>query len=362
MVEIIINECDEIDLTMGTINWRELFPSRWSVVIFISYMTLFVNQGILVTWSQNEKSSYKYNTVTVVTMTEVLKLILSIGFYCRDHSIWSLIEEIQKYKKVLLLYMVPAFLYCLYNNLAFVNLAAFDPTTYYLLLQFRVVVTGIIFQMVFKKQLSTKQWISLMLLTFGCMIKHLDIDHGINIFGNLHFSINAVFIFIQTLCSCLAGVYNEYLLKGHGAQINIFVQNVFMYIDSIFCNMAVLIGQGSLTEAFDDSNSSIFAQPKVLLIMMNNAAVGIITSFFLQSLNSILKTFASALELVFTAILCWILFNIPIHANTVVAIAVVSYSVVLYSQNPVQNTHSKVHSSDELDREQLVSSKEIQSV
>lgn len=47
---------------------------------------------------------------------------------------------------VLGLYMVPALLYCLYNNLAFVNLAAFDPTTYFMLLQLRVVVTGIVFQ------------------------------------------------------------------------------------------------------------------------------------------------------------------------------------------------------------------------
>lgn len=47
---------------------------------------------------------------------------------------------------VLVLYMVPALLYCLYNNLAFVNLAAFDPTTYFMLLQLRVVVTGIVFQ------------------------------------------------------------------------------------------------------------------------------------------------------------------------------------------------------------------------
>lgn len=212
-------------------------------------------------------------------------------------------------------------------------------------------------------------------------------------FKNLRFSINAFFILIQvrlelrilhmksikninlhleplknyfhlfqTLCSCLAGVYNEYLLKGHGAQINIFVQNVFMYIDSIFCNVIVLIAQGGMTEIFDDINPSIFAQPKVVLIMINNAAVGIITSFFLKTLNSILKTFASALELVFTAILCWILFNIPIYINTGLAIAVVSFSVFLYSQNPVQNTHSTVRSHDISIEEPLVSSKQIESV
>ena len=37
-------------------------------------------------------------------------------------------------------------LYCIYNMLTFVNLRAFDPTTYFLLLQLRVVVTGVMFQ------------------------------------------------------------------------------------------------------------------------------------------------------------------------------------------------------------------------
>ena len=39
-------------------------------------------------------------------------------------------------------------MYCLYNNLQFTNLANYDPTTYFLLLQFRVVVTGVVFQVI----------------------------------------------------------------------------------------------------------------------------------------------------------------------------------------------------------------------
>ena len=42
--------------------------------------------------------------------------------------------------------MIPALLYCLYNNLAFVNLKAYGPTSYWLLLQFRVVITGVVYQ------------------------------------------------------------------------------------------------------------------------------------------------------------------------------------------------------------------------
>lgn len=94
----------------------------------------------------------------------------------------------------------------------------------------------------------------------------------------LNLSISAVFILIQTVCSCLAGVYNEYLLKDKGSDVNIYVQNVFMYIDSIVCNVVVLLLQGDLVGAFRvESLQSIF-RIKVILIMINNAAIGIITS------------------------------------------------------------------------------------
>lgn len=69
-----------------------------------------------------------------------------ILIYSYRHSTKQLLVEVVKHRNVLGLYFIPAFLYCLYNNLSFVNLSLFDPTTYYLLLQFRVVVTGILFQ------------------------------------------------------------------------------------------------------------------------------------------------------------------------------------------------------------------------
>jgi len=46
-------------------------------------------------------------------------------------------------------YFAPAFLYALYNILTYYNLELFDPTTYFLLLQFRVVVTGVVWQVRF---------------------------------------------------------------------------------------------------------------------------------------------------------------------------------------------------------------------
>ncbi|XP_036327421.1 UDP-galactose transporter senju-like [Rhagoletis pomonella] len=121
-------------------------------------------------------NSYSYNTVTVVLLTEVLKLLVSASLYCRERNLPSLLRDVRKDSDVMMLYFVPAFLYCLYNNLAFINLSTFDPTTYYLLLQLRVVITGVLFQIIFKKYLTRRQWISLLLLTLGCMLKQINLN------------------------------------------------------------------------------------------------------------------------------------------------------------------------------------------
>lgn len=61
----------------------ELFPTRASLAIFVAYISLFIGQGLLVTASQTAGDHYAYNTSVVVLMTEVLKLIMSVGLYLR---------------------------------------------------------------------------------------------------------------------------------------------------------------------------------------------------------------------------------------------------------------------------------------
>lgn len=173
---------------------------------------------------------------------------------------------------------------------------------------------------------------------------------------SLGVGINSILILLQIFCSCLAGVYNEYLLKKQGADVNIFIQNVFMYLDSIVCNVVLLGVRGHLSTAFDYENIAKVFNYKVLLVMFNNAAIGIVTSFFLKTLNSILKTFASALELILTAVLSYLFFSIPIYLNTVLAIATVLFAVYLYSQNPVSNPPKASKQRDEI---ALIKSEEV---
>ena len=65
-------------------SFKKIFPVQGSFIVFISYMMMFVAQGMLVTASRHGSSTYSYNTVTVVLITEVTKLLGSSIIYLQE--------------------------------------------------------------------------------------------------------------------------------------------------------------------------------------------------------------------------------------------------------------------------------------
>ena len=123
-----------------------------------------------------------------------------------------------------------------------------------------------------------------------------------------------------------------------------------MYVTSIVCNVAFILFQQNLfygysenknDQADDGMGDGMFSflrgfNKLVIAIVMINASIGIMTSLFIKTFNSVLKTFVSAIELMLTAILSFLIFGIPIYWNTVVAIFIVSTAILIYAMNPIQ--------------------------
>lgn len=351
-------------------NNDRLFPTKTSFVIFLSYISLFVNQGLLVTAVQRSQIP-GFNAIVVVLLTELVKLLICVTLHItRSHGNFSsLFKDIRKNHMLLLLYLVPSFLYCLYNNLTYINLELFDLTTYYCLMQFRIVLTAIIYQILFRRRLTGTQWLSLVILTVGCLLKEYGLYDNMSKHqdqvGNtqnmtimsqtekkdevnpmIKFAWLSLLLLLQMFCSCFAGVYNEFLLKDSSTAKNadVILQNIFMYLDSIFCNIIVYFLASNPVKNKEQPVQTIgvitvlhnlMTSPLAITLIINNALSGLVASFFLKSLNSILKTFASALELFAVAFLAWILFDNSIDVYTIIALLLVSAAMIVYSKNPV---------------------------
>lgn len=300
--------------------------------IFTTYVTLWTSSHLLV-YSSRLSSAPSYNATSVVLLTETIKLILAASMYvAHDGSLREMIRVTSKEVRVLLLYGIPAVLYAMYNNLLFINLASFDPGTYNVLIQLKIALTGVLYQILFSKQLNRNQWAAILLITLGCMCKE---SGKVTTFGFQANLSSWFLLLVQMLCSVLAGVYNEVLLKGsdsakRGVTTNL--QNAFMYIQSIVVNFVVLIWEGKASEAISPQNLEAIASLKVLAIITIMSTVGLVTGFFLKHLDSVLKAVASALEVVFTMLLGFLFFGVPVGLTGLISGLLVGAGVALYSR------------------------------
>lgn len=196
-----------------------------------------------------------------------------------------------------------------------------------------------------------KQWLSLGLLTFGCIVQHVGHSSSQSMSFNFRVDRYLLLMLVQIFSSCIAGVYNEYLLKGKAGEVSFVTQGFFMYLDSIVCNFGYMYFNGSFTRAVSPEGRDALKKPIVIAIIVNNTIAGLVTAILLKKLNSILKQFGASLEIIFTAILVWLLFGKAITTYTFVAIVIVCTSIYIYSTSPIQNPTAKDNSSQTLDQE-----------
>ncbi|KAF4715225.1 ER degradation-enhancing alpha-mannosidase-like protein 3, partial [Perkinsus olseni] len=244
--------------------------------LFIGYIVVWTSQSILVHLAA--KRGIEYNYTTVVFLQDCCKMLITVFLFVRSEgSLGDLWRQMVVHKKLAVLYLVPAGLYAIYNNLTFISMATFDPATYYVLLQAKLVVTAILCVTVLHKPVSKVQWLGLFIITIGAMMKEYKVFiHG---FEGGHSIWDYLLVLLLVLLSSFAGVYNEKLLKGQDtASPN--VQNMFMYIVSMACNALGLMVRGSgwgLITAFSPENLKPILSWNVLAIIFNAAITGVMT-------------------------------------------------------------------------------------
>ena len=304
--------------------------------IFSVYVLLWVSSHLLV-YGSRLAGAPSYNVTSVVMITESTKFVMALVMYLMyDGSLADLMRASAGSLPLFLRYTVPAVLYCVYNNLVYINLSAFDPGTYNVLMQARIGLTGLLWQRLFSKALNRNQWVAIGLIALGCMVK----ESGKLSPGGSGLSANLgawLLLGVQMLASVLAGVYNEMLLKGGGERsgelkVTTNLQNMFMYLQSVVWNAVFLSMQGKLGEALSATNLEVVTSPSILAIIGIMSSVGLVTGFFLRHLDSVLKSVASALEVVTTVLASHAIFGTPLDALSLLAAALVGAAVALYAK------------------------------
>ncbi|KAE8720778.1 CMP-sialic acid transporter 3 [Hibiscus syriacus] len=130
---------------------------------------------------------------------------------------------------------------------------------------------------------------------------------------------------IQVTVPSLASVFNEYALKSQ-FETSIYHQNLFLYGYGAIFNFLAILG----TALFKGPSSLDIMQghsKATMLLICNNAAQGILSSFFFKYADTILKKYSSTIATIFTGIASAILFGHTLTINFVLGISVVIISM-----------------------------------
>eukprot|EP01060_Flectonema_neradi_P013679 TRINITY_DN20423_c0_g1_i1.p1 TRINITY_DN20423_c0_g1~~TRINITY_DN20423_c0_g1_i1.p1 ORF type:complete len:302 (+),score=34.48 TRINITY_DN20423_c0_g1_i1:82-987(+) len=253
--------------------------------IFLSYMLLWSALRLITYGSKQEGSSApKYNETSLLIFVCFAKLIIAVVMFLRaDGNVSEMLTQLKQNGKLFARYFLPALSYVVYDNLTFINLSLTDPVTYVILMQMRIVVTGLVWSVFFSKPLNKNQWYAIGLLTAACLMqKGVGILNSSNKADTSNTILSIALIGAQIACGVFASVFNELLLKEKGsAGVNL--QNTFMYTHSIICNVTWLLlcpsktwCKGDLFEAMQPEQLTNMFHPWILPIGIILASIGIV--------------------------------------------------------------------------------------
>ena len=304
-------------------------------IVFLNYLGLWCALRLVIYGSQRGDEQ-KYSPAALLVVTTLLKLLISLLWCWWDtkksiHGVW---QQVITSKQLAIRYIAPAASYVIYDNVMFFCLSQLDPVTYVILMQFRLPITGFVWQFVFGKRMEAIQWSGLVLVMSACilqrsMVKTTSPGRSVNI------ALGIVGVIVQIACGVFSSVYNESMLKK--GDISLHLQNIYMYTHSIICNCLWIYFSGQTSSLSFSSTWQIISSSQQLPVVILLACIGIATSLFLKHLDSVKKSIASAIELFCDAVLAWYFFGIPIRAGTSFALLLCASGIILYSKEKSDN-------------------------
>ena len=146
-------------------------------------------------------------------------------------------------------YIALAVTYAVYDNLTFAALGLLSPFTYQIVMQLRLVVTAITWQVLFQKRLSMRQWCSIVVISSAIAFFNANEaasqpdpvstndDDETTVWAERTAGI--LLALVQILCTVLAGVANEYFIKKKASTVPLNLQNCFMFVWCFFILVSI---------------------------------------------------------------------------------------------------------------------------
>ncbi|KAK1295107.1 CMP-sialic acid transporter 2 [Acorus calamus] len=303
-----------------------------NVLLVVGDCVLVGLQPILVYMSKVD-GKFKFSPISVNFLTECTKVVFAIVmllFQARSQKVGekpllSISTFVQAARNNVLL-AVPALLYAINNYLKFIMQLYFNPSTVKMLSNLKVLVIAVLLKMIMRRRFSIIQWEALALLLIGISVNQLkSLPAGASTMGLSVTTGAYIYTLIFVTVPSMASVFNEYALKSQ-FETSIYLQNLFLYGYGAIFNFLGIVGTAIYKgpDSFDILQGHSRA---TMFLICNNAAQGILSSFFFKYADTILKKYSSTVATIFTGIASAALFGHTLTINFILGISIVFISM-----------------------------------
>lgn len=279
-----------------------------------------------------------YFATTAVCITEVIKLVLSLGMLARETGSPArmknaIVDHILCSPAELLKLSVPSVVYAVQNNMAFLALSNLDAAVYQVTYQLKIPCTALCTVLMLNRSLSRLQWFSVFMLCGGVTLVQWEPVEATKVQVEQNPLVGFMAIAIAVLCSGFAGVYFEKVLKS--SDTSLWVRNIQMYLSGI---VATLIGVYVKDGEKVQEKGFFFGYTSWVCFVVFLASVGgLYTSVVVKYTDNIMKGFSAAAAIVLSTIASVLLFGLQITLPFASGAILVCVSIYLYGL-PKQDT------------------------
>lgn len=295
-------------------------------------VALAVSLSICVRFSLVD-GKYEYSSNTVVMCVEISKFVISMIMLTREVGTSGVKEKFSNWKmKTSLPFLVPGLLYMINNNLEFVLRREIDIARFSAIANLKILTSGILFRVFLGRELTSRKWLGLLLLTLGVSLTEYKPDQVAEE-GSSFSTYSICLAMLYCSISGFAGCYTQYIFqnKGDAASESIHFQNLNLYTYGIIFNMLGMV------KDFDKlSQDGFFTGYNfwTCMVILCYASIGLVISAIMKYADVLFKCFTNAGAMVSSTIFAVIFFQFEVTMYFMFGCIIISLAVYLYTVAP----------------------------
>ncbi len=182
------------------------------------------------------------------------------------------------------------------------------------------------------KSLTGKQWLSLVILTFGVSLTTLSTSSANTANTHRNSTLGFAAVLAAATTSGFSGVYFEKILKNSSSSL--WVRNLQMGVSSILSGLFGIYLSGELPLVMEHG---FFAGYNwiVWMVILLQAVGGLIVAVVVKYADNILKGFASSFSMITSCLLSYFFFDFQPNYKFVLGALFVNVSMIMYSNGGI---------------------------